>query len=90
MKTLDDLQNFLIRRLPECRIYLFGSRARGDTTPYSDVDVAIDAPAPLHGRLSRIRWELEASNLPFKVDLVDLSEAAYLKKIVEKEGVAWH
>ena len=75
----------------DCRVFLFGSRARGDVHDASDVDVAV---LPRHvlplGTLSRIRDALEDSTLPFTVDLVDLSDVdPAFRTRVEREGVPW-
>lgn len=51
------------------RIWLFGSRARGDHHPFSDVDILIEGPIPPH-LLSTIEENLEESTLPMRVDLV--------------------
>ena len=90
MKTIEELRRFLSDALPDTRIYLFGSRARGDATPYSDIDIAIESNRPLRARLASIRYAIEASAIPYKVDLIDLAQAPYLKTIVEKEGIRWH
>jgi predicted nucleotidyltransferase len=56
-----DLQ--VIRRLAEAcepeRIYLFGSRARGEAGPDSDYDLPVDVPgdAPTERRRSRLAYE---------------------------------
>jgi len=80
----------LIRKLPESSIYLFGSRARGDAEAMSDIDIAVESDRDLHRDFSEIRSELEESLLPFKVDLIDLRQAPYLKETVEREGLRWH
>lgn len=75
----------------DCRVFLFGSRVRGDVHDASDVDVAIlpRRVLPL-GTLSRIREALEDSTLPFTVDLVDLSDVdPAFRTRVEREGVPW-
>jgi len=40
-------------------------------------------------KLTLLRELLEESNFPFKVDIVDLKSAPYLKEIVAKEGIRW-
>lgn len=73
------------------RIFLFGSRARGDASSVSDFDVAILSDEPLPREvLSRIRESLEESRLPVTVDLVDLTAApATLRARVFEEGREW-
>ena len=73
------------------RVFLFGSRANGEAREASDIDVAI---LPLEhlpqGTLSEIRLSLHESNVPYVVDLVDLSQAdPEFCKHVMKEGILW-
>ncbi len=51
------------------KVYLFGSRSRGDAKPYSDIDLLITGAVTTEqkGRLNEL---FENSRLPFKVDLV--------------------
>ncbi len=90
MKTIEELKNYLRVSFPSERIYLFGSRARGDERMHSDIDIAIDGDTLLSSKLSQVRDVIEESHIPYKVDLVELSKAPYLKKVIEKEGIAWH
>jgi uncharacterized protein len=55
-----------------CAVYLFGSRATGAAQPASDFDVAVLANEDISRELSTARDMLEESNIPFKVDVVDL------------------
>lgn len=78
--------------IPTAQIYLFGSRARGTHAARADIDIAIDAGHKLE-RISvgEIRDMLNASNIPYKIDVIDLhnvSEA--MKKSVLDEGIAWN
>lgn len=60
------------------RTWIFGSRARGDQKPFSDLDIMFSAghqKVPL-AVLGRIKSSLTESNLPIKVDVVDESEFA--------------
>ena len=62
-------------------VYLFGSVARGDDHPESDVDVAVLASRPLDAVL---RWELQerlAVALGRDVDLVDLRAASAVLRV---------
>ena len=75
----------------QARVFLFGSRARGDAARWSDIDVAVLPLEPLPaGLLSSIREQLEESTIPYTVDLVDLSEAdRSLREFVQREGLLW-
>jgi len=90
MKTIQDLKYFLLEAFPKEHIYLFGSRARGDASANSDIDIAIESSRTLSEKLSQVRFEIEESLIPYKVDLVELSKAPYLREIIQKEGVLWH
>ena len=60
---------------PGTKIWVFGSRAKGTAHPASDLDLAIDAGAALDRDLLLDLKELfEASDLPYRVDLVDWHE----------------
>ncbi len=71
------------------RVVLFGSWARGEARPGSDVDVAIKRRGPLSpGILAELRQRQEESSIPQRVDLVDLDDAPEaLRAAVEREGV---
>ncbi len=59
------------------RLWVWGSRARGDHRAYSDADIAVEAVPPwTSAQKSATAEALEESNLPFKVDLVAESEIA--------------
>lgn len=83
--VLDGLRNHQVR------VYLFGSRARGQSGRSSDIDVAVLSAEPLPpGVLSTIRENLEESNVPYTVDLVDLTRAdpAFRDRVI-REGTLW-
>lgn len=77
--VLDDLRRRLARELPrlDCRITLFGSRARGDAEPDSDMDilleVAVDRLAfPDKRRLRRVATDVSiASGIVVSLLVVD-------------------
>lgn len=54
------------------QIILFGSRAKGTYSPGSDIDLALDAPTLSLKDLWQISDELEALDLPWRIDLVVL------------------
>ncbi len=90
MKTVEALRHYLIDTLPEAKIYLFGSRAKNCAAPYSDIDIAILDDSLDRAKLAQIRYTIDTSNLPYKVDIVDLTKSPYLQEIVLKEGIQWH
>ena len=74
------LNKLLIEPLKQAgaKIWIFGSRARGDHRPASDVDIlyefANSAPPP--GFIFSITSDLEESRFPFTVDLVEIKNLA--------------
>ncbi len=71
------------------RVYVFGSRARGDAGMRSDIDLAIVADRRLpRASLAKAREALEESTIPQRVDLVDLAAAPpALHDKVLREGI---
>jgi predicted nucleotidyltransferase len=77
--------------IPEAKIYLFGSRARNTNSEWSDIDIALDAGTRLPKlTVSEIRDIMEATNLPYKVDIVDF-HAVYeaLQQAILKDRILW-
>jgi len=72
-------------------VYLFGSWASGAPHQASDIDIAVDAAEPLPLEiLARLREALEESTVPYRVDVVDLSDAdAEFRERVRREGILW-
>ena len=75
----------------EVKIVLFGSRARGDYTKTSDIDIGILPKGEMNRKeLILLREKVENSNIPYKVDVVSLSQTS--KEFTEKalkEGILW-
>lgn len=93
-QALDEVQRILRDTFSEgaVTVYLFGSWARGNVTPTSDIDLAIEAHAPLpSGTLARLRERLEDSRVPYWVEIVDLADVdpAFRQRILQ-EGVRWN
>lgn len=76
---------------PSAKIYLFGSRARGNNSEESDIDLAIDAGSPIPmSTKGQIITMIDALNIPQKTDLVDFQRAPQLlKENILKDGVLW-
>lgn len=73
------------------QLYLFGSVARGDARPSSDIDIAIEAREPMpEALLATLRERLEDSNIPYTVDIVDLARAnPDMQRRIRREGIPW-
>ena len=79
------------KQLPHSKIYLFGSRARGDASAESDFDIALDNKHRIDEEIvSLIKENLEESTIPFTVDIIDLHHTSQdLKKEILKDGKLW-
>ena len=84
--------NMIQQHLPATKIFLFGSRARKDNIPQSDIDIALDNNLKIDKYIiSLIKEDLEESILPFTVDVVDLNNITQdFKKNIMKDIVQWH
>jgi uncharacterized protein len=66
------VRGILDRVIPGADIRVFGSRATGLARPFSDLDLLVLHPAHLSWQqLADLRDEFEASDLPFRVDVVE-------------------
>ena len=74
---LESLVSELLERLPQVQaIYLHGSRAQGQASQDSDLDLALLAPAELPPLLLWETAQYLASRLGMDVDLLDLRKAS--------------
>jgi predicted nucleotidyltransferase len=88
-RLIEDLARRLARHPAVERVWLFGSRARGDNFERSDIDLAIEAPAmDDHDWLKiKLDFEDEAPTL-LLIDLVRLEEAPEdLREQIRDEGI---
>ncbi len=88
--TLKKILDILKRGLDNipCTIFFFGSRVRGEQNPASDYDFAVHSAVEISASLSLLREELEESNIPQKVDLVDLKQTSEeFRSVILREGV---
>jgi uncharacterized protein len=86
---IEDLAGRLARHPAVERVWLFGSRARGDNFERSDIDLAIEAPAMSQDDWSRTKldFEDEAPTL-LLIDLVRLEDAPeLLREQIRGEGI---
>lgn len=81
----------IIKYLPNSKVLLYGSRARQDDKPGSDIDIALDLGKKIDPTiLSNIKGDLEESNLPINYDIIDLYTASeQMQANIRKDGVLW-
>lgn len=68
------LRHILQQQIPDCEVWIFGSRVQGPSKPHSDIDLVIitEKPMPLR-KLEALKDMLSASDLPMRVDVADWS-----------------
>lgn len=73
------------------KIIIFGSRAREDNYPNSDVDIGIIPYERLDAvRIAILKERIENSNIPYKVEIVNFLEVSEeFKKEALKEVIIW-
>ena len=69
---LATVKAILARHVPDAEVWVFGSRATGQSKKYSDLDLCIKANHPLGlDVMSALAEDFSESDLPWKVDIVD-------------------
>ncbi len=71
----DAVLAILHRHLGSQRIFLVGSRARGTAKRFADIDILLmneEALSP--EERAKVRYDLEESDIPYKVDLLEWAE----------------
>ena len=76
MSVPEELVADRLKAFPEVeRIVLFGSRARGDAAPRSDIDLAIECPGADARRWSQIVETAENTATLLQIDLIRMDTA---------------
>lgn len=75
----------------EVKVILFGSRARGNNQISSDVDVGIIPAGKFREeRITLLKEKIENINIPYKVEIVNLSEVSEeFKREAMKDPIIW-
>ncbi len=68
------IKNGVRKLLPKAKVFIFGSRAKETNRKFSDIDIAIKDPDLNFKNLAAVRFELEESSLPYKVDVVNYND----------------
>jgi hypothetical protein len=74
MNYIDIVKQIVLKHVPnnEFAVFLFGSRAAGNSNSLSDIDVGVLGIEPLPTSiLANLESDLEESIVPFKIDLID-------------------
>lgn len=86
-----ELLSIIHKYLPDCIVYLFGSRARKTHQQGSDIDLALDDGGEIDlDILVNIKADIHETVIPLFVDIVDMySVANALKEEIIKDGIKW-
>ena len=90
-KDKELLITFIKKHIPDCKIYLFGSRSRKTNSVGSDIDLAIESGQVISRHdIADVLEEIENSNIPFFVDLVDMKQINdNFKTEIMKDRILW-
>jgi type I restriction enzyme S subunit len=76
-RVLDQVRDVLRAHVPECEVWVFGSRVTRKAKRFSDLDLAVVSSTALPvRRLALLASAFEESELPIKVDIVDWQSAS--------------
>ena len=77
--------------MPDVKIYLFGSRARGTNKPMADIDIALDGGKELsRADVDEIKSMFKESNIMYVIDVVDFySITELMQKQILEDRVIW-
>jgi len=77
--------------IPEAKIYLFGSRATGNFSQWSDIDLALDAGKKLPSvAVGEIIDVLAGTDIPFKIEVVDIYAVSDdMRESILDERIIW-
>ena len=91
LATIADLKKFLQTFFEgsQVGVFLFGSRTRKNASRFSDIDIGLVSNVDISREITLLKETIEESNIPYKVDIVDLSQDRDLLETVLKEGERW-
>ncbi len=86
---IEELRNTSARYPEVDELVIFGSRARDETRPGSDIDLAILGPKLDEGRFAELWNDLEELPIAFKMDIIHFDQLKdnNLKKQIRRDGV---
>lgn len=92
---LNEIKNLLeeyFGDLRDVKVYLFGSRAKGNYKPFSDIDIAVKSKSPeLSKKIALFQEAWEKSKLPYRVDITAWKDLfkPYLQEIRKTKASFW-
>ena len=91
-ERVTDLLRAELHRFPEVRAaYLYGSRARGDYKPQSDIDIAIDAPGMTPQNFAQLWSAIDALPIAYPLDClwIQALPESRLKAQIERDRLVF-
>ncbi len=90
-KTQQKIVAVISALIPDAKIYLFGSRARGTNSPKADIDIALDAGKELNKRdVYEISCMFKESFIMYDIDVVDLYQVSdFMREQILKDKIVW-
>jgi predicted nucleotidyltransferase len=84
---LNCVKSILIRVIPGKTVWAFGSRVKGNSKKFSDLDLVIHSNQVLEARiLFELKEAFSDSDLPFKIDIVEwVSLSPVFRKLIEEK-----
>ena len=81
-ETIENVLEVIVTELSPRRVILFGSHARGEAGPDSDLDlfVEMEAPLPARGRAAKIKALFDPYPCPMDIVVYTPEEVAYWKQ----------
>ncbi len=90
---LNQIKDLVLSELKDdqMKIFVFGSRAKGNYRPGSDVDIGFIPQGRLNaGKISFLKEKIEDSNIPYKVDIVNFNEVSdEFRRQAMKNTIIW-
>lgn len=89
-KELQTLQTLFAANAHIEQVILYGSRAKGNYKPFSDVDIALKGEALSRMDINRLQAAIDESSLPYKFDVSLLASLKSEELIahIERVGIS--
>lgn len=83
------VKEILQQQVPDCEVWVFGSRVNGKARQFSDLDLLLQGSVKLNWRvIERLKDAFSASDLPMIVDVVDAyTVSAEMLETMTKERI---
>jgi len=85
------IMQIIRKHLPSVKVMLYGSRARGDFSEGSDIDIALDAGKKIDTKImNTIIDDIDESVIPINFDIVDFHKVSEkMRQEILKDGIVW-